>query len=212
MFIPKKRYAIPIFILFLILIRFVVEIGRDRTPADRYRVVRVIDGDTVELSGGDRLRLLGIDCPERGDPFYDSAAAFLAGVTGDQLLDVTYSQRRRDGYGRLLGYLHRDSLLINEAILRAGLGYVYLFPDNLSDSARVERLLAAQRQAILDKVGIWSLPVSEEDYYVAIKGRQRFHRPSCRSVAGHQFNELIRFSSRHEAFNQGYSPCRNCRP
>nr|MBN2276844.1 thermonuclease family protein [candidate division Zixibacteria bacterium] len=201
-----------IFILFLILIRFVVEIGQDKAPDNRFRVTGIIDGDTVELPGGDRLRLIGIDCPERGDPFYDSASAFMSGLLLDQIPEVVYSSRRRDGYGRQLGYLYLDTLFVNAAVLRQGLACVYLFDDNLADRGRIGELLAAQNVAIDQRRGIWSLPHHEEPYYVAKKGSLRFHRPTCRSVRDLDPGQQLRFETRLEALRQGYSPCRNCRP
>lgn len=212
MIIPRKRYLIPVFILFVLLIRYVPEIGLDKSLADRYLVAKVIDGDTIELSGGDRLRLLGIDCPERGDIFYDSATAFLTSLVLTKTVTVAYSKKRRDGYGRLLAYLFIDTICINEAILSSGLASVYLFSDNLGDSIRIKGLLNAQKEGMSNKKGIWSRPVSDEEFYLTLRGRLRFHRPACASVKNKPISDIIRFSSRYDAFNEGYSPCRNCRP
>ena len=210
--IPKKRYLIPIFILFVLLVRYVSEIGYDKSPKDRYLVTKVIDGDTIELVGGDKLRLLGIDSPERGDLLYDSATAILASIVANRTVTVTYSKRRRDRYGRILGYLFIDDICVNEAILSSGMANVYLFDDNLSDSARITGLLNAQKQAITNKKGIWSRPISDEPYYLALKGNLRFHRPSCQSVRNRPISDIIKFTSRIDSFNEGLSPCRNCRP
>ena len=149
MTIPKKRYLIPAFILFALLIRYVSEIGLDKQPADRYLVARVIDGDTIEFSGGDKLRLLGIDSPERGDRLYDSATALLTSLIHNKTVTVTYSKKRRDGYGRILGYLFIDTICVNEAILSSGMATVYLFSDNLGDSTRIIGLLSAQKEDLL---------------------------------------------------------------
>jgi micrococcal nuclease len=212
MHIPKKRYLIPAFVVIILLTRFVAEIGEDPTPADRFKVIRVLDGDTVELSGGDRLRLLGIDCPEKGEKFYDSATAFLSSLVLGQTLEVDFSFRRRDGYGRLLGYIYANKTFINEAILRTGLGHLYLFEDNMPDSAQIGKLLAAQKEAIFNSRGVWSLVKYEEPFYLAVRGGLRFHRPDCAVVKKRVITDIIRFSSRNEAFMDGYSPCRNCRP
>jgi len=208
----RKRYLIPLFIILLLSIRFVAEIGIDRTPHDRFRVTRIIDGDTVELIGGDRLRLLGIDCPERGEPFYDSARAYLAQLALNKISQIGFSHRRRDGYGRLLGYMTVDSFFLNELMVRNGLAHVYLFEDNLSDRDNIERLLAAQNDAIDHGRGIWSVERQPESYYVAKKGGLRFHRPGCASVKDLLPGEYVKFDSRLEAFRKGLSPCRNCRP
>jgi micrococcal nuclease len=208
----KKRYLIPVFIILLILIRFVADIGPERDISGRFRVTRIIDGDTMEFVGGDRLRLLAIDCPEKGQPLYDSARIILESITLGKIVNIEFGKRRRDGYGRILGYVRLDTLLLNEKLLRMGLAHIYLFDDNLSDRDMIDRLLTAQYEAMSDKVGIWALDYSQEAYYVVKKGSLRFHRPDCRSVKNLPWDEMIRFDSREDAFRAGYSPCRNCRP
>lgn len=208
----KKSILIPTFVFFLLLIRFVSQIGLDRTPHERFRVIGIIDGDTVELTGGDRLRLTGIDCPEKGELYYDEAKALLGEIALGRTAEVTYSKRRRDGYGRLLGYMYLDSLFVNVELVRKGLAYVYLHKDNLGDTRRIEALLSAQNEAIDGRVGLWSVEHEEEPYYLAKKQSFRLHRPSCASVRDLGPGEYIRFDSRLAAFRQGYSPCRNCKP
>lgn len=210
--LPKKRYLVLIFVLLLLLFRYISEIGFDLSPADRFKVVSVIDGDTIELAGGDRLRLLGLDTPEKGEPFYDSAKAFLNALLVGKNIEVAYSKKRRDGYGRLLGYIYIDSIWVNKEIIKNGLAHLYLFEDNLADKERIDELLSAQNKAMDGGQGVWSIKRQEEAYYLASRGSYRFHRPHCRSLEKRTPEELIKFSSRAEAFRQGYSPCRNCQP
>jgi len=211
----KKRYRIlliAVFVVFLLLVRFVGEIGLDIAPHDRFRIVGVVDGDTVELPG-DRLRLLGIDCPEKGQPFYDSAVSYMTALALGKTAGVAYSEKRRDPYSRMLGYVFLDdTLFVNAEMVRRGLAYVYLFDDNMADSAMVEALMAAQIEAIDAGVGLWSIPHEPEPYYVAGKNSRRFHRPECRSAKKFKPEERIEFETREEACRLGYSPCRNCRP
>lgn len=201
-----------VFVVVLVLFRMVPEIGRERSVRERFAVARVIDGDTVELTGGDRLRLLAIDCPEKGDPLYDSARIVLEGLVAGQLLELDYSRRRRDSYGRILAYAWRDTLFLNEAMIRAGLASIYLFEDNLADSAVLVRLLTAQREALTAGRGIWGREIAREDYYLRSSGSLRFHRPGCRHIAGTPPARLIRYGRREEALVEGLSPCRDCRP
>ncbi len=210
--IPKKSILIPVFIALLIVFRFVEKIDHDVSHEDRFTVTKVVDGDTIELTGGDKVRLLAIDCPEKGEPFYDSATAFLASLIDGQITGVEYSNRRRDGYGRILAYIYLDSIFINEAILRQGLGHIYLFDDNIADSARINILLDAQNEAMEAGRGVWSIAHEPEKVYLAKKGSLRFHRPICGAVKDADWSELIPFDSREQAFRAGYSPCRNCRP
>lgn len=207
-----KIIAILIFILFLLLFRFAPEIGIDVAPDERFEVVGIIDGDTFELAGGEKLRLLSIDCPEKGDPYSTEASALAEKLVLGKTALVAYSIRRRDGYGRMLGYLYVDSQSVNVALVRNGLAYVFLFEDNLADTARITELLAAQNEAIDNRLGLWSQKDIDEPYYLAGGEAFRFHRPGCSSVSKLSPRECIRFESRLEAFRNGYSPCRHCRP
>lgn len=87
-------------------------------------VTRVIDGDTVELGTGDRLRLIGIDTPERGDCGADEATRALAAmVEGRQVSLVNPTQvQDRDAYDRLLAYLATPEFTdVGVELVRAGL-------------------------------------------------------------------------------------------
>jgi micrococcal nuclease len=210
--IPEKIFFILFFLLFLLLIRYVADIGPDRSPGERFQVIKVIDGDTIDLTGGERLRLLGIDTPERGEPLYDSARVFLQSLIEDRTLEISFSKRKRDNYGRLLGYAYIDTFFVNREMIRNGLAYLYLFKDNLSDNEQTAALQAAQNEAMEAGRNIWSIKKSPEEYYLAHKGSLRFHRPFCHSVEKSKPAELFKFSTREEAFRAGFSPCRNCQP
>jgi micrococcal nuclease len=87
----------------------------DLGPARRYQVLRVVDGDTVEIAyrGGTTVRLIGIDTPETVSPTVpDECGGDVATRVAHRLLDgrrvaltLDPSQDERDRYGRTLGYL-----------------------------------------------------------------------------------------------------------
>lgn len=203
--------VIPVAILFLILVRCVKTIGPDNW--DKYYVVSIIDGDTAELEGHEKVRLLGIDTPEEGQPYYDSASVFLSNLILHKYIDLRFSHRRRDHYGRLLAYLYLDSIFINGELIRNGLAHVYIFPDNKSDTAVIRTLIENQRLAMSERIGVWQLPSPRaESEYIGNVKQLRFHRPDCRSVSRLAKSGREVFISRDSAFYYGYSPCRNCQP
>ncbi len=208
----RKTIIVLILIIFLICFRFVSEIGIEKGPESRFTVRRIIDGDTFELDGGDRLRLTGIDCPERGDPFHDAAVNVARDMVFDKAVNIKFSHRRRDSYGRLLGYVYEDTIFINRELVRRGMAHIYLFRDNVKDTAYIKMLLDAQNEAMENRRGIWSIRYHPEPYYVAGRFSFRFHRPQCRSVSDLPSDRRLIFNSREEAFRKGLSPCRNCRP
>ena len=182
-------------------------------PRSRWAVVRVLDGDTVELPGGERLRLRSIDTPEKDEPFYEEATALLDSLVAGRTLRVAMHPPRRDKYGRLLGYAYvDDTLLVERVLVSRGLAYVYLFEDTDSDRPEVQLLLAAQREAIDARRGLHGLERAPETHYLARPGSFRFHRPMCGTLDGADTALMIHLDSREDALRLGLSPCRRCKP
>ena len=199
--------------LVVLTIRLVEQIGPDKFGDERFVVVRVIDGDTIELTGGDKVRLLAIDAPEKGEPLHDQATDELSRMTLGKSVRLEYSGRRRDRYGRLLGFVYADdTLLVNGELLKRGLASVYLFNDTDNSSTTIKELLTDQREGIKNLRGIWALEHEPEYYYISLPGSFRFHRPGCPSLSRSNPSEHIRYEKREQAMAQGLSPCRNCKP
>jgi len=209
----RRRHYIAALLLIplVLLIRYVADIGEKRPGV--FTVIRVIDGDTAELTGGETIRLLGIDTPEQDEPYCDVAREYLAGMVLGKPVRVELGERKRDGYGRLLGYIYIDTILVNARMLENGMGWLYFFPEDQTNKDATDRLLAAQRGAMARGVGVWSLPVfMEEREYVANRGTMRFHRPECESIRKMSAGNRLVFGTREAAMYEGYSPCRTCKP
>lgn len=180
-------------------------------------MVQVGDGDTVTLEGGQKVRLLGIDAPElerEGQPadfLAHKAKAELAKLIQGQRVRLEYDQLRYDPYGRLLAYLFMpDGALVNAGLVRRGLARVYIFPPN---TRYQDTLLAAQREAIEARRGLWQQALKQDEpYYLGNKSSLRFHRPHC--PGGRQIAPAnrVRIESLKDAYLRGYSPCRTCKP
>jgi micrococcal nuclease len=123
---------------------------------DPVSVVRVIDGDTldVRLPGGvERVRLIGIDAPERGECGAELATSFLVRVVDAGEVRLESDVNDRDQFGRLLRYVWVDDVFVNEALVEEGVAIARRYPP---DVARAEELEAAQRRAQEDGAGLWS--------------------------------------------------------
>ncbi len=90
-------------------------------------VTRVVDGDTLVLDGGERIRLIGVDTPETVHPqkpveyFGKEASAFTRRMADGQEVRLEYDQQRRDRYGPTLAYVWLpDDSLLNLEIIRRG--------------------------------------------------------------------------------------------
>ena len=124
-------------------------------------VDRVIDGDTLVLRDGERVRLLGLDAPEMGsggaspECFAPEAKAFLdvLVVEADGQLRLQLDEVEFDRYGRRLAYLwDRQGRMLNEEILREG--YARYYPAGHTVKWK-ERLRVAEEEARLSQRGLW---------------------------------------------------------
>jgi micrococcal nuclease len=179
------------------------------------RMTEIIDGDTGLLSTGEAVRFLGIDSPENGEPFYFEAKRMTTMFCMGAEVRLEYDHRKRDKYGRILAYVFvEDTAMVNEALIRAGLASVYIFPYDQKNMDYRERLIAAQAAARGERKGIWSLPPPEpvESTYLGNPNTFRFHRPSCRSLRRSDRSNLLEYRSRGEFLDSGFSPCRICKP
>ena len=126
--------------------------------AERATIARVIDGDTVDLSSGARVRLLQIDTPEPGTGECFSRAAGrelrrLLPVGSAVVLEADPALDRVDAYGRLLRYVRRGGVNVNVELVRRGAATVWLYHGERGRYA--SRLLVAGQAARRAKRGIW---------------------------------------------------------
>lgn len=125
-----------------------------------YRVIDVIDGDTVVIDDArnSRVRYLGIDSPEiahqdsPGEPMAEEAKDFNSDLVDGEKVVLEFDKEKYDVYGRILAYVYVDNHLINEKLLREGMATVLIIPPNNMHS---ERIYAATSEAKKKKKGIW---------------------------------------------------------
>lgn len=124
-------------------------------------VVEVIDGDTIDvrLEGGsvERLRLIGINSPERGECYAEEATAGLSSLVLGQTVRLEADTSDRDRYGRLLRYVWTaDGRFVNEVTVAEGWALAREYPP---DVARSDRLGEAQDRARQSGIGLWASDV-----------------------------------------------------
>jgi endonuclease YncB( thermonuclease family) len=92
------------------------------TTAPAITIANVVDGDTVDLSTGERVRVIGIDTPERGQCGFQEASDEMATLALDKVVVVTPGARDDvDKYGRILRYLDVDGSDVGLRLIRDGL-------------------------------------------------------------------------------------------
>lgn len=93
-------------------------------------VTKVIDGDTVELEDGRRVRYLGIDAPESNEPFYHVAKEKNRELVESKVVEMQAGERNVDEYGRLLRYVYIDGVFVNAELVAQGYAKSYIFDPN----------------------------------------------------------------------------------
>lgn len=113
------------------------------------RVVHVIDGDTLVIKGGEKIRLAGIDCPELSQPYGLEAK--------DKTVSLCLYKKVRieksglDKYGRILAFVYVGDLSLNKTLLESGLAWHYARYDNSTDLSKIEF------KARFYKIGMWKV-------------------------------------------------------
>jgi micrococcal nuclease len=126
-------------------------------------VLRVIDGDTCRLEDGRRVRYLGVNAPEAGDPHAEEATLANHRLVGGKTVRLEFGRSRQDRYGRLLAYVFVDDTLVNETLLRQG--HVHL-RHPVAERYR-ERLCQAEDEARSAGAGIWAHDATGKSIAVA---------------------------------------------
>lgn len=116
-------------------------------------VTWVIDGDTVEIEGGYRVRYIGIDAPEGDEAYYWEALQANRTLVEGEKVRLEKDVEDKDKYGRLLRYVWVDNTMVNVELVKLGYAYSYSYPPNLKYQTY---LLQMEQEAREHKRGLWS--------------------------------------------------------
>lgn len=129
-------------------------------PAGMVRVARVIDGDTIELEGGAKVRYIGMNTPETVHPtkpvecFGHEASDYNKRLLAGGIVRLEKDITNTDKYGRLLRYVYLpDGTFVNLKLVADGYAYADTYPP---DIAHATEFVAAQRAARQANVGLWA--------------------------------------------------------
>jgi len=201
----------------------------DEVLVDALVVSRVIDGDTVALSNGERVRYIGIDTPEMTDErvevrcFAKAAAAKNAELVLGKAVRLVKDVNETDRYGRLVRYVYQGDLFVNLELVRTGYASSYRYPP---DVAHAEEFATAEREARMALRGLWSGECTEAETLSSetpqagclIKGNissggKIYHLPGCGSYEKTAIDESAGerwFCSEAEAAAAGWRKAKNC--
>ncbi len=156
-----------------------------------------------------------------------------------EFIDLEFEGNERDRYGRLLAYVVINGKNFNLELVSQGLAPYYT---KYGKSKKYDdEFKAAEKQARKQGLNIWGDPALTEKYlhlkskwgqkvsqihenkeddqvnkesgiYIGNKRSKKFHRADCTSVAKISPGNAERFQKREEAINNGYAPCKACKP
>lgn len=120
---------------------------------ERVLVERVVDGDTIVLEDEERVRLLGIDTPERGQFLFEESTAFLRERVEGKRVRLVSDQTDRDKYDRLLRHVYIGDKHVNLLLVREGYASVLVIEP---DIAHTSAFLQEEQMARERGLGIWA--------------------------------------------------------
>jgi endonuclease YncB( thermonuclease family) len=115
-------------------------------------VERVIDGDTIKLTDGRIVRLLGINAPETREYYHEEAKAALKSYVDGKNVSLETDLAKFDKYGRLLAHVFVDNKFVNLEMIKGGYANAYFLNPN---KKYYSLFIKNEREAIEKEIGIW---------------------------------------------------------
>ena len=122
-------------------------------------VVRVIDGDTIELENGQRVRYIGMDTPESVDQrktvqcFSKEASNKNTELVLNKQVRLEKDISETDKYGRLLRYVYVGGIFVNDFLVREGYAHASSYPPDIKYR---DQFRLAEQNAMEANIGLWS--------------------------------------------------------
>jgi endonuclease YncB( thermonuclease family) len=120
------------------------------------KVVGVSDGDTITVmheGKGEKIRLYGVDTPEKGQDFGQRAKKFTSDLVFGKIVEV--DPVATDRYGRTVGHVFMNGLSLNQELIKSGYAWVYKQYCTKPECQGWDKLEAQARDK---KLGLWSMP------------------------------------------------------
>jgi|GEM_PF-3281053 len=160
---------------------------RENTKKELVKVIKVVDGDTITIEGGKKVRYIGIDAPETKDPrkpiqcFGKEATLKNKELVEGKFIYLEKDISNLDKYGRLLRYVwlplensdskvnkSKQNLLVNDYLVRQGFAYAVSFPPDIKHQ---DLFIEAQKEARANNRGLWAnCPIDQSSSKCFISG------------------------------------------
>jgi micrococcal nuclease len=158
----RSLILMVILVLFLIVANLLISLTqpKEQIAGELWIINRVVSGQTVEASvvsnpnmTVQRVRLLGISAPlKEQSPWGDRARQRLSDLIKEQKVTLEFDIKQKDNSDRLLAYIWKNNLLVNQYLVSEGLAIADSYAPNTKYDAKINR---AQSKARLQELGIW---------------------------------------------------------
>ncbi len=183
----------------------------------------VVDGDTIYLDTGEKIRFVGVNTPEKGVDGYYGSKYFVQKLCLNREVSIDVDDSKHtDKYGRTLGVVIVDGKNLNEMLLKEGLAEVMYMPpsefypyDWQGDNTPSSGYSSSSSDSSSDSSSSNSDSDSNSDVsgdYIGNANSMKFHYSTCSAVDRMADYNKVSFSSRQSAIDQGYQPCQICNP
>lgn len=180
---------------------------------------KVVDGDTIYLDNGEKVRFVGVNTPERGVEGYIASKNFVQKLCLNKKVGIDVDDSKHtDRYGRTLGVVIVGGKNVNEMLLKEGLAEIMYMPpsefypyDWANDNTPVVDTHSSSSSSS-KHVSSQSTSSSGSANYVGNANSGKFHDANCNSVSKMSEGNKVFFSSRDDAISKGYAPCKRCNP
>ncbi|MFC2060606.1 thermonuclease family protein [Chloroflexota bacterium] len=139
-----------------VIILFLVSLCSCSEPPGIAQVTRVIDGDTIIIDTGQRVRYIGIDTPETYPLLEDHGLEALQAnreLVEGKTVHLEQDVSETDKYGRLLRYVYVNDIFVNAELVRQGLAQAKAYPPDTKYQDYLEKLETGARQT---GKGMWA--------------------------------------------------------
>lgn len=190
------------------------------TSEEKSVCTNVVDGDTIYLANGKKVRLVGVNTPEKGVTGYQASKNFVKKLCLNKEVGINIDDRKyRDKYGRTLAVVIVDGKNLNEMLLKEHLAEVMFIPpsefspykwadgtDTKAQTTQTTNNTSVEPQKTQNQV------TGSSSVYIGNKNSYKFHSSECEAVGKMSEKNKVIFNSRDDAINSGYNPCKICNP
>jgi micrococcal nuclease len=215
------RYILALFLIVILLVPFISH----AQSSIQGKVVGVADGDTITVlqnSKQYKIRLYGIDTPEKKQDFGQKAKQFTSSMVFKQHVKVVVYNTGK--YGRTIGVVYIGQKCLNEELVKNGLAWIY---KRYCSESFCNHWLKLEQDARANKLGLWTYdnPIPPWDFRRGKSNKSKdkipgeyhgnvsshiLHASDCKYFDCKKCTKI--FQNRESAIKSGYRPCDICKP